>query len=98
MLKMVIKLNEEKIKNENEYDLEYLYSFIDENFKKRGLKVIETGVYEGDFDSEEDTFQFMMIMSSYKKAEWFKKYVLEWVLYEGTEEPEDLLKSFKIVG
>lgn len=96
MLKMVIELDEEKIKKEGKYDLQKMYAHLDENFVKSGLKVEELGVYT-DNGNEYDLNEFMALATVLSDVEWFKKYIKTWDWYEeDLTEPENLLKTFEM--
>ena len=94
MLKMVVKFDKEKAK-EDAIAVEQLYSKLDKRFAKRNLKVCENGVYV-DKGNEEDLMQFMIMASALAGIEWFVKYIKQWFWYEESEEPEDLIKVFEL--
>lgn len=98
MLKMIIELNEEKIKKDNKYSVEGIYSFMNEMFKRRGIDACQKGEYSyAGEDEEEGLFQFMVLASVFKTEEWFSRYVVKWLWYEGDDEAEDLIVTFRIV-
>ena len=85
MLKMVIRLDENKIIIENKYKLEGIYSTIDNAFVQMGflrqMSEADMLVY-CDNGSARDYGRFGKIVKTLKKQTWFIENVAEWNLYE----------------
>ena len=99
MLKMIIKFDEEKVKNESKYELEEIFDYIEDVIHEENLKVCdnERGIYannEGG-DIDDDIFSFMVVATILAGCEWIT-YAKEWLWYEDTEEAENLLDTFEI--
>lgn len=90
MMKMLIKLDEEKIEREGKYDLEKINKIIYKEFSEMGITKDESGLFvNGDFGA------FGSMIFALKKADWFLPNVSEWLWYDsGTiedPEPEDYI-------
>ncbi len=96
MLKMVIEFDEEKVKKEGKYDLQMMYDCLAKRFTDNGLQVVEKGVYV-DKGEEEDLISFMVIASVLPRKDWFVRYVKQWLWYEESEIPNNLIKTFELV-
>ena len=82
MIKMLIKMDEAKIKAMNEYTLERVYSGLDNAFSHFGFHgVIENGYreYIGNCDPS-DFGKFGRIYNGLRKQSWFMDNVQEWFL------------------
>lgn len=93
MYKMIICLNEEKIKNNNEFNLSTLYEKLNSIFAKRGFSVSLDGerhVYSGT-DSSADYPNLGIILNGLKKQEWFVNNISVWLLCtnEDSDTPDD---------
>lgn len=97
MMKMLIKLDEEKIEREGEYDLKKIKNFINGEISRMGIYKDEEGLYtNGNFV----TFGSMVLVLS--ETDWFMDNATEWLWYdsEGQADPnaygvEDLLEHYK---
>ena len=105
MMKMVIRMDEDKINIEKRYPLESVYGMIDKLFMKRGfLKSPESKralVYCG-MDRPVDFAYFGVIVNFLKKQPWFMENVSVWLLCsnDDSEDPnvfdeEDLVKHYR---
>ena len=103
MYKMIICLNEEKIKKDQMFDINTLYDKLNTIFSKRGFSVsLENGryVYSGT-DSSSDYPNLGIILNGLKKQEWFIQNISVWLLCnnEDSDTPEyfdeeDLVEYF----
>ena len=100
MLKMIIRFDEDKVRNESEYDLDGIYAYIEEIVCEENLRVCddERGVYtdneEGNMD--DDLYSFMTVAAILADRDWIA-YAKEWLWYEDAEEAQNLLRTFKIL-
>ena len=105
MLKMIIRLNEDKIKNENIYRLDGIYKAIHSAFAQMDFSRVYDGtdamIYHDNGDSK-DFAKFGRIVNTLKKKDWFLDNVLVWLLCDSddSENPddfseEDLLSYYK---
>ena len=91
MMKMLIKLDEERIKAEGKYDLADMWRKIDEQFEKACTKEVQpdgAALYSGDPNSD----YFTCISLAYirlSEQEWFAKYCSKWIWYDNDDD-EDL--------
>lgn len=90
-MKMLIKLDEERIKAEGKYDLADMWRKIDEQFEKACTKEVQpdgAALYSGDPNSD----YFTCISLAYirlSEQEWFAKYCSKWIWYDNDDD-EDL--------
>lgn len=104
MLKMEIRMNDEKIKAENRYNLEKVYAIINQAFNQMGYfkkKSGENTLVYYDNGEKRDYACFGKLVIALKKQEWFMNNVAVWKLYENVDESnplniseEDLLKHY----
>jgi len=94
MIKMEIRMDDEKILEERKYRLEAVYEAIDKvfgywNFK--GEKTSSGSVMYKDNGSDRDLGRFFSIVNALKKKEWFMGNVSVWILYDSddSDSPED---------
>lgn len=111
MLKMIIRMDDNKINIEKKYRLDGIYNAIDSVFGKMGLPRMEDSsgalVYRDNGDAK-DFGRFGRIVNTFKKQDWFMENVIVWQLCDsdGMEEladfsEEDLLLHYrqkKIMG
>lgn len=94
MLKMVIRMDENKINFEKKYRLEGIYRTIDVIFIKKGFPRVEdisgTLVYR-DNGHGEDYGKFGVIVNTLKKQTWFMDNVAVWLLCDNddSDNPDD---------
>ena len=95
MLKMVIRMNQNKIIIEKKYKLEGIYSTIDNAFIQMGFprqaSEKDTLIY-CDNGSARDYGRFGRIVNTLKRQTWFIENVEEWNLYESDDmdNPNDI--------
>lgn len=90
---MEMFLDEQKAK-ENNIDIDECYEKVDRFFKKRGVKKISKGVYQG---NKNDFNTFMTAQWDLPESTWFLKIVDKWYfryLGDTIEYREDALESY----
>ncbi len=88
MLKLEIKLDEEKIRNEKKYSVESIYRALDQAFSKHRLNQErdESGVlWVTGNGSPKDYGSFGCIITSLCEKEWFMDYVTRWIWYNSDD-------------
>ena len=94
MLKMMIRMNDDKIIKEKKYHLDGIYSTINNTFLTMGFPRVEDGsdalVYR-DCGRARDFRLFGKIVNTLKKQTWFMDNVAVWRLYDSddSDSPED---------
>lgn len=94
MLKVSIRMDEDKIKREEKYSLDTIYRSIDELFQKMELPRMEDSsdslVYR-DCGRPQDFGRFGYAVITLKNHSWFMENVAEWFLYDSddSDDPED---------
>jgi hypothetical protein len=90
MIKMIIRMNEEKISETGEYTIEQIYSGIDRIFEKRGMEKKETdkGIEYLGGGRSTDFANFGKIMLGLKDQSWFMENAQEW-LYCNSDDSDD---------
>ena len=94
MLKMMIRMNDDKIIKEKKYHLDGIYSTINNTFLTMGFPRVEDGsdalVYR-DCGRARDFSLFGKIVNTLKKQTWFMDNVAVWRLYDSddSDSPED---------
>ncbi len=88
-----LELIESEIKGE--VSIEEMRDILEEKCKIREqeMKVILKMIIR--FDEEKDTYSFMLMGGVLSQQEWMK-YASEWILYEKSYVPKDLLKVYNI--
>lgn len=105
MLKMVIRMDRNKIIIENKYKIEGIYSTIDNAFMQMGfprqVSDADILVYH-DNGNARDYGRFGRIVNTLKRQTWFIENVAEWNLYESDDMDnpnnftvEDLLAHYR---
>ena len=93
MIKMIIKMNDEKISSSNEYSHERIYSALDRIFAQKGMdrKETEKGVEYSGSGKNTDFAYFGKIMLGLKKQPWFMDNVSEWLFCnsDDSDDPND---------
>lgn len=88
MLKLEIKMDEDKIKREDKYPIEGIYRTLERNFTKyqllKGRKEDGTLFFYGN-GKPEDYGIFGYLITSLKETEWFMNYVMRWVWYNSDD-------------
>ena len=105
MLKMIIRMNDDKITHENKYNLEGIYKAIDNTFFNMGFhRAMNDSDYlvYCDNGNSRDYGLFGRIVNFLKKQTWFMENVSVWLLCdnEDTDNPtqfnqEDLLLHYR---
>ena len=91
MIKMFIKLNEEKIKKSERYSLDKIYSALDRIFREKGLKKVmaSNGIEYYGSDRPVDFAYFGKIILGLKNQEWFMDNVSEWLFCSNDDTDDD---------
>lgn len=94
MLKMVIRINENKVIAEKKYRLGGIYSIIDNAFMQMGFlrQVSEKdALVYCDNGNASDYASFGIIVNTLKRQTWFLDNITEWSLYESedSDNPDD---------
>lgn len=94
MIKMEIRMDDEKILQERKYNLTAVHDAVDKAFAQwsfKGEKTDSGSVVYKDNGSERDFGRFGCIVNALKKQEWFMGNVLTWILYDSddSDSPED---------
>lgn len=91
MMKMLIALDEERVKTDGIYDLADMWRLIDEKFAKyKCVKEVQSEgrvLYSGNPDYDYYTCMGVSYVSL-KKQKWFAKYCTEWILYDNDDDEE----------
>lgn len=104
MIKMIIKMDENRINNNPEYTVEKVYSAIDRIFTQRGMDRIDTnsGIEYCGHEKPTDFAYFGKIMLGLKNQAWFMDNVTKWILCNSDDEDdpndfseEDLLAHYR---
>ena len=105
MLKMIIRMDDDKINIEKKYRLKGIYNTIDSIFIKKGLPRVEDvsgALVYRDNGRAKDDICFGRIVSTLKKREWFMDNVSVWLLCSGDDSGDpadfsekDLLKHYR---
>ena len=96
-MRMKIKLNEEKARENGKYTVEEMYKKIDDLAKKVNItKKDKEGAFLGNNDRY-DLASFIRIVLTLKDCNWFKPYVEEW-LWDENGEVEDVVKFYNLRG
>ena len=96
-MRMKIKLNEEKARENGKYTVEEMYKKIDDLAKKVNItKKDKEGAFVGNNDRY-DLASFIRIVLTLKDCNWFKPYVEEW-LWDENGEVEDVVKFYNLRG
>ncbi len=98
MLKMIIRMDDNKITNEQKYQLDSIYNTINHAIQDAGLPRMEDAsgalVYR-DCGRAKDFSLFGWFVYGLKKQAWFMDYVSVWQLYDSndSENPNDFNKE-----
>ena len=101
MIKMIIKMNDERIKTQNEYTPEKVYSTLDRIFEQNGMDRIVTnkGVEYCGHDKPTDFGYFGQIMIGLKKQPWFMDNATTWLFCnnDDVDDPNDFSEEDLLV-
>ncbi len=95
ILKMIIRFDEEKMCEDGKYSARDIFDYLNKFALEHHLVVCEDGVYTDNGDEEKDTYSFMLMGGVLSQQEWMK-YASEWIWYEKSDVPKDLLKVYNI--
>ena len=105
MIKLEIGLDEEKIKKEQEYDINDIYAYFDQLFASRGLTKmpnIGNSVFYKDSGKKTDMGDMFVCVLHLTEQQWFMKYANKCIYYnnnrsksENDFEAEDILEIIK---
>ena len=105
MIKMIIKMDEEKICTSDQYTIEQVYQALDRIFSDKGMDRTDTdrGIEYGGHDRPTDFAYFGKIMLGLKDQPWFMDTVQMWLYCnsDDSDDPEnfieeDLLAHYRI--
>jgi len=88
-----IVMNEEKIINDNKYDLELVYKEIDRLAEFAGMKKIDKYNYVSKNDSPSELGCFAL--TNLEKHKWFVDNVKEWLWYTPSDGVIDIIEFIK---
>ncbi|MCI8418630.1 MAG: hypothetical protein HFI33_14240 [Lachnospiraceae bacterium] len=94
MLKMIIRMDDNKINIEKKYRLDGIYKAIDNTFLKMGLPRMEDtsgSLVYCDNGHTTDYGRFGKIVNTLKRQPWFMENVIEWLFCDSddSESPDD---------
>lgn len=87
MMKMEIKLDEERIKRDGEYDIDELWARIDKEFENACVKEVQPDgsvMYSGIPDKDYYT-DINVAAMVFKHTQWFAKYCIKWIWYDNDD-------------
>ena len=90
MIKMIIEMNEEKIRSAKELTIEQIYAALDRIFLKRGMdkNITERGIEYWGHERSTDFAYFGKIMLGLKEQSWFMDNAKTW-LYCNSDDSDD---------
>lgn len=103
MIKMIIRMDEDRIKEKGQYSVDHVYSVMDRIFEKKGMRRIDTlkGIEYLGSERPTDFGYFGQIMLGLKNQSWFMDNATTWLLCsnDDADDPkkfneEDLLKHY----
>lgn len=103
LIKMVIKMDENRIKEQGQYSVDHVYSVIDRIFEKKGMQRIATdkGIEYLGHENPTDFSCFGQITLGLKDQSWFMDNATTWLLCSNDDvdnpadfSEEDLLKHY----
>lgn len=91
MMKMLIKLDEERVLRDGKYDLAGMWRAIDGQFERYNcIREAQPGggvLYSGDPD--QDYFTCMGLSYLFlRKQQWFAQYCSQWIMYDNDDDEE----------
>ena len=88
MMKMLIKLDEDKIRREKKYDINKINAYLTSAFDKRGMTKDEDDWYiNGNFSN------CGSLIINLSEKDWFMDNVDEWLWYDSSDVSTDDLKA-----
>ena len=103
MIKMIIKMNDDKIEMSNQYTLDKIYAALDRIFSERGMERVDSaaGIEYRGCERSTDFASFGKIMLGLKEQTWFMDNASEWLFCsnDDSDDPgvfneEDLLVHY----
>lgn len=93
MIKMIIKMDENKIKSKNDYSISHVYDVLDSFFAKFGYshEIVDGSLeYKGNSDPN-DFGRFSRIYNGLRKQAWFLENASTWLLCnsDDVDDPDD---------
>ncbi len=91
MMKMEIKLDEERIKRDGEYDVAELWTRIDKEFENACRKEVQPDgsvMYVGIPDKDYYT-DINVAAMVFKQSRWFAQYCVKWIWYDNEYDNDD---------
>ena len=85
MFRILIKIDDNKVKTEQKYNLEEIYSIITEVFQKLDLLQLESEpgiLLYGDRGRDCDYSYFGLAIREFKNEKWFLESAEAWIFYE----------------
>ena len=81
MIKMIIKMDDDKISKEGKYSIDQVYAAIDRIFTEKGMRktAIDGGVEYSGHERPTDFAYFGRIMTGLKKQPWFMNNASTWL-------------------
>jgi len=101
MIKMIIKMNDDKLNTQTEYSAQKVYSALDRIFEKNGMERIDTnkGIEYCGHDNPSDFGLFGQIMTGLKKQSWFMDNAVTWLFCnnDDVDDPNDFSEEDLLV-
>ena len=88
-------LDEEKILQEQKYDLDAMYRVIDEIAQKAQLKKLAKNHYVFDGDKNAQAYLGIFVFNHMSEYEWFTKNLISWHWLDDKEGDDDLIELLK---
>lgn len=92
MMKMEIKLDEERIRRDDKYGVEELWKMIDKEFANACTKEVQPDgsvMYVGIPDKDYFT-EINLAVAVFKHSDWFAQYCVKWIWYDNDDDDESL--------
>lgn len=93
MIKMIIKMDDDRIRSHAEYTLDKVYSALDRIFSQKGMKRTDTerGIEYKGLGSNSDFAHFGNIILGLKEKSWFMDNAATWLFCnsDDMDDPED---------
>ena len=88
MMKMLIKLDEERVLSDRKYDLADMWRIVDEQFESACTKqVLADGAVLYSGKADKDYFScFGIAYVKLSNREWFARYCSKWIMYDNDDD------------
>lgn len=100
MMKMLIKLDEDKIRADGQYDVAAVWNWIDKRFENACTKEIQSDgavLYSG--DPQRDYYTCINIaVITLKRTDFFGKYCVEWIWYDNDNDENLPLQDIDVLS